>query len=171
MDMNSFCNSLKTLYSKIKHFFFFFFPITGRRRSQVKHKRHRSHIKSRFLSPASCRFSTIPLVVLLLLSAICDVTGELNFYHKLLFIKKCLLSEILKKADLLNFILRGELSTRKIISLHEWKNIWKFWEIYENYLRRGQLRNSSIRRGRAKKILRNLWGVEVRKVKNWKFPI
>jgi hypothetical protein len=57
----------------------FLHEIIGRRRIQVKHKKHRSHIKSQFHRLTSCRHSprlALPLVFVLILCAICDVTGK-----------------------------------------------------------------------------------------------
>lgn len=69
--------------------FFFTFsslPDSGRRRHQVKHEKHRrrsrtrsqSRQKSERLTTSCCRFNspTIPFVLILLVCAICDVTGK-----------------------------------------------------------------------------------------------
>lgn len=73
--------------------------IAGRRRLQVKHKKHRSHIK-RHRHIASCRYSNqlaVPFVLALLLCAICDVTGKSgkNFPHTKLLSRISMSHEVL----------------------------------------------------------------------------
>lgn len=86
-----------------------YFYFTGRRRiSQVKHENHRSHssVNQRTIKLTSCRyFNRLTVFIVLLLSAICDVTGK----NLILFVKFVLFWGSFLKMHVLevNWILRG----------------------------------------------------------------